>query len=111
VVKDTKFNGVFMKEGDMVLTPTSMAGLDDRKYDDPMTVDFSRADKRSLVFGKGPHQCVGAFLARTELKVFLAEWLKRIPEFSVKPGAEPVTVPGRANAVHYLPLVWSMAES
>ena len=111
VVKDTEFNGVFMKEGDMVLTPTSMAGLDDRKYDDPMTVDFSRADKRSLVFGKGPHQCVGAFLARTELKVFLAEWLKRIPEFSVKPGAEPVTVPGRANAVHYLPLVWSTAES
>lgn len=107
VVRDTVLAGVSMKAGDMVLTPTSMAGLDDRKYDDPMAVDFNRADKRSLVFGKGPHQCIGAFLARTELRVFLAEWLKRIPEFSVKPGCTPLAVPGRANAVHYLPLVWN----
>lgn len=106
VVKDTVLDDVSMKAGDMVLTPTSMAGLDDRKYDDPMAVDFNRADKRSLVFGKGPHQCIGAFLARTELRVFLAEWLKRIPEFSVKSGCTPLAVPGRANAVHYLPLVW-----
>jgi cytochrome P450 len=92
-----------------VLTPTSMAGLDDRKYNDPMTVDFNRADKRSLVFGKGPHQCIGAFLARTELRVLLTEWLKRIPEFRVKPGEIPRAVPGRANAMYYLPLVWDIA--
>lgn len=108
VVKDTELKGVAMKAGDMVLTPTSMAGLDDRRYPDPMTVDFARADKRSLVFGKGPHQCIGAFLARTELKVFFAEWLKRVPRFSLAPGKQPVAVPGRANAVSYLPLVWEV---
>lgn len=108
VVRDTVLKGVTMKAGDMVLIPTSMAGLDDRRYPDPMTVDFARADKRSLVFGKGPHQCIGAFLARTELRVFFAEWLKRVPRFSLAPGQVPVAVPGRANAVSYLPLVWEV---
>lgn len=109
VVHDTVLGGVTMKEGDMVLTPTSMAGVDERRYPDPLTVDFDRVDRKSLVFGKGPHQCIGAFLARTELRVFLAEWLKRIPEFAIKLGATVETMPGRANAVHYLPLVWNAA--
>lgn len=108
VVRDTELRGVVMKEGDMVLTPTSMAGLDDRRYPDPMKVDFAREDKRSLVFGKGPHQCIGAFLARTELRVFFTEWLKRVPRFRIADGERPVSVPGRANAVSYLPLVWDL---
>lgn len=106
VVKDTVLKGVAMKAGDMVLTPTSMAGIDDRHYADPMTVDFDRADKRSLVFGKGPHQCIGAFLARTELRVFLTEWLKRVPRFRLADGKTPIALPGRANGVSYLPLEW-----
>jgi cytochrome P450 len=74
-------------------------------------VDFDRAHKRSLVFGAGPHQCVGQFLARIELRVFLAEWLQRIPEFRIKPGAKPVIASGRANSVHKLPLVWDVAPA
>lgn len=108
VVKDTVLKGVVMKEGDMVLTPTSMAGLDDRRYPDPLKIDFARDDKRSLVFGKGPHQCVGAYLARTELRVFFTEWLKRVPRFRIAPGQTPLAVPGRANAMQFLPLVWDM---
>lgn len=108
VTRDLEIGGVAMKEGDCILTATAIAGLDERQYPDAMTVDFMRANKRSLVFGKGPHQCIGAFLARTELRVFLAEWLKRIPHFRIKPGATPIMVSGRANSVHYLPLVWDV---
>ena len=108
VVHDTELKGVAMKAGDMVLTPTSIAGLDDRRYPDPMAVDFARADKRSLVFGKGPHQCIGAFLARTELRVFFTEWLRCVPRFRIAEGETPVAVPGRANAVSYLPLEWDV---
>ncbi|MEO0032119.1 MAG: hypothetical protein RIS94_1877 [Pseudomonadota bacterium] len=108
VTHDLVLNGVAMKEGDCILTATAVAGLDERQYPDAMTVDFARENKRSLVFGKGPHQCIGAYLARTELRVFLAEWLKRIPHFRVKPGAKPIMVSGRANSVHYLPLVWDI---
>jgi cytochrome P450 len=108
VVKDTVLGGVEMKVGDMILTPTTMAGLDDRRYPDPMKVDFAREDKRSLVFGKGAHQCIGAFLARTELRVFFTEWLKRIPQFRIAEGKTPVTIPGRSNMVTYLALEWDV---
>lgn len=84
--------------------PTSAAGIDPRRYPNPFDVDFKRGDKKTLVFGTGPHQCIGAFLARTELRVFLQEWLKRIPQFQVKAGEKPVAIPGKANGMRYLPL-------
>ena len=105
-VNDVQIGGVTIKAGDCVLLSTSTAGIDERRYPDPMTVDFARADKKSLVFGKGPHQCIGSLLARTELRVFLREWLARIPSFELKPGEQPVVVAGKANSVRYLPLVW-----
>ena len=106
VIRDMDYKGVPFKAGDIVLTPTTLAGLDERRYPDAMTVDFRRGDRKHLVFGRGPHQCIGSFLARTELKVFLTEWLKRIPHFEVKAGEQPVAMPGKANRVSYLPLTW-----
>lgn len=109
VIRDMEYKGVQFKAGDCILTPTSCAGIDSRRYPDPWTVDFTREDRKSLVFGRGPHQCIGAFLARTELRVFLQEWLKRIPDFEIKAGATPVAVPGKANGMRYLPLTWKVA--
>jgi cytochrome P450 len=107
VVADTVYQGVAMKAGDMVLAAQSAAGIDPGRYADPLTVDFDRKDKKSLSFGKGAHQCIGAFLARTEVKVFLAEWLARIPDFAIAPGERPVSHTGSSNTVSYLPLVWA----
>jgi len=109
VIRDMEYKGVHFKAGDCILTPTSAAGIDPRRYPDPLTVDFKRQDKKGMVFGGGAHQCIGAFLARTELRVFLHEWLRRIPEFSIAPGETPVSVPGKANGMRYLPLVWEAA--
>jgi cytochrome P450 len=106
VAHDMEYKGLTFKAGDRILIPTSAAGIDPQRYSDPFTVDFARGDKRTLQFGRGPHQCIGSFLARTELRVFLQEWLKRIPEFSVKAGETPIAVPGKANCQRYLPLVW-----
>jgi cytochrome P450 len=108
VTRDLEHNGVLFRKGDLVLTPTSAAGIDERRFPDAMTVDFSRNDRKTLVFGRGPHQCVGAFLARTELRVFLARWLERIPHFEVKPGEQPIMAPGKANGCRYLPLTWQV---
>jgi cytochrome P450 len=106
VAQDMEYNGLTFKAGDRILIPTSAAGIDESRYPDPFRVDFERGDKRTLVFGRGPHQCIGSFLARTELRVFLQEWLKRIPDFSIKPGEIPIAVPGKANCLRYLPIVW-----
>ncbi|GGD84656.1 cytochrome P450 [Croceicoccus mobilis] len=108
VVADTEYHGVAMKAGDMILTPTSMAAVDDREYNNPLEVDFDRPNKRSIVFGNGPHQCIGAFLARTEIRVFLREWLARIPEFRIAAGKTSRVFSGRANAMRYLPLEWDI---
>lgn len=109
VVRDMDYKGVHFKAGDIIMTPTSLAGLDEQRYPNAMTVDFHRGDKKHLVFGRGPHQCIGSFLARTEIRVFLTEWLKRIPHFEVKAGDEPVIRSGKANRISYLPLTWKTA--
>lgn len=106
--RDLDYKGVHIKAGEFILCPTTVAGLDERRYPNPETVDFNRADKKHIVFGKGPHQCIGSFLARTEIRVFLQEWLKRIPHFEIKAGEDPVVMPGKANRVARLNLTWNV---
>lgn len=110
VVHDMNYKGLHFKAGDIVMTPTTLAGIDERRYPDPLTVDFRREDKKHLTFGRGRHQCVGIFLARCELRVFLEEWLKRIPDFQIKQGEQPIVGPAKVNCVRYLPLTWPVAN-
>jgi len=106
VKHDLEYAGVDLRAGDPVLLPTCLHGLDERKWDDPMTVDFSRKQIAHLAFGRGPHRCIGAALALTELTVMLEEWLPRIPEFSIAPDSVVTTSSGQVNAVLRLPLAW-----
>jgi cytochrome P450 len=106
VKEDMTYKGIVMKAGDMVLLPTVVAGLDETQFTDPFTVDFSRKDSKHLVFGRGPHTCIGAFLGRTELRIFIAEWLKRIPEFSIVPGSESKYIMGLTHSLESLHLRW-----
>jgi cytochrome P450 len=109
VKTDTEVGGVLLKAGDMVLMPLALAGRDDHAYENALGVDFHRERLRHLAFGSGAHLCPGMHLARIELRVFLQEWLKRIPDFEVAPGRTPVTRGGIILAVRELPLVWSPA--
>ncbi len=111
VARDVDIDGVTLKAGDMVVAPTPLAGLDGHKFNDPETVDFHRARPMHATFGGGAHRCLGAMLARAELRVFLEEWLPRIPDFAVKPGAE-IHVSARSVAtLTSLPLVWAKPAS
>lgn len=109
VIRDMDYKGLQFKAGDIVMSPTTLAGIDDRRYPDPMTVDFGRPDKKHLAFGRGPHSCIGVMLARSELRVFLSEWMKRIPHFEIKSGGQPVAKAAAVNHVLYLPLTWNVA--
>jgi len=70
---------------------------------------LNRPASRHAAFGDGPHRCPGAGLARMELRVFLEEWLRRIPDFGTKPGERPRTSSGQVNGMMHLPLVWPAA--
>ncbi|MNG35812.1 Camphor 5-monooxygenase [compost metagenome] len=50
---------------------------------------------------------MGSMLARTELRLFIEEWLARIPDFSIKPGAEVKFAARAVATITSLPLVWS----
>lgn len=107
VAKDLVYEGVEMKRDDPILLPSMLYNFDETVFDAPMEIRYDRAQAaHNLTFGWGAHRCVGMALARTELQVFLEEWLGRIPDFQVKPGEKVVTSTGRVSAVTYLPLVW-----
>ena len=106
VARDYVYKGIQFRKGDMIQIPSGLYGLDERKFDHPMEVDFNRPSLVHAAFGAGPHRCPGSYLARTEIRVFLEEWLKRIPEFRIKSGEKPRTSPGLVSGVDYLPLQW-----
>jgi cytochrome P450 len=105
--KDFDYKGLPLRAGDLVLLPAALYNLDERQFADPMTVDFRRPIKHHMAFGTGIHRCLGAQLARLELRVLLQEWLPRIPEFRIADGATVIVKSGRINGVKTLPLHWS----
>ena len=107
ITRDLDYKGIHFKAGDRVLVQSLLHGLDARRFPEPASVDFARKDIRHAVFGNGTHRCIGALLARTEMKVFLSEWLARIPDFSLDPADPPRVESGMVNSVVHLPLRWA----
>jgi cytochrome P450 len=85
--RDAELAGCPVKAGDHVLTLIGAANIDDAELPDAAEVHFDRQVTRHLAFGGGIHRCLGSHLARLELEVALREWHRRIPEYSLKPGA------------------------
>ncbi|MDB5987405.1 MAG: Cytochrome [Nevskia sp.] len=103
---DMEYLGVDLRKGEMVAIPTAFYNLDPSIYERPMDVDLNRGAGKVLTFGNGPHRCPGSILGRNELVIGLQEWLKRIPNFSVAPGATISVVGGTVAKILSLPLVW-----
>ena len=106
VMQDIEMRGVKIKKGDRVFTCLPAANFDPDVFPEPLKVDFNRPRKTILAFTVGVHSCMGGHLARMELKIALQEWLKRIPKFAVKPGAEIAYKPGGVVGPAAVPLVW-----
>ena len=107
LTKDVELGGVSMKKGERVILELCLHGLDEKQWPDPLQVDFSRKPKGIMNFGSGIHKCVGGNLARAELRALLEEWFRRIPRFTIKPGARVKTMTGQSQGMSYLPLVWA----
>ena len=77
-VADTVIAGVPVAAGDKVVTWYLSANYDGDVFADPYTLDLSRDPNRHVTFGGGgPHFCLGSWLARLEVRVFLEELLGR----------------------------------
>lgn len=86
VARDTELGGVMLKQDDLVVVPTALGNFP-QDGGDWLDVDFDRPRHLHATFGAGPHYCIGSALARAEIRVFLEEWLARIPDFSIAAGA------------------------
>jgi cholest-4-en-3-one 26-monooxygenase len=80
VTEDLDYKGHQLKAGDKVSIWYVSANRDEDVFDDPFTFDIARQPNDHIAFGGGgPHHCLGANLARMELKLFFQELTQRVP--------------------------------
>jgi len=73
-----------IREGDLVALGFAFANHDSRVFDQPDSCVIDRKPNRHVAFGHGPHTCVGAHLARLEMRIVLEELLRRAPNYDVE---------------------------
>jgi cytochrome P450 len=81
--RDVPAHGEVIPAGSKVMLLLGSANRDERYWDDPDRFDIDRDKLQHLAFGHGIHVCLGAALARLEMKVSLEEIHRRIPAYEV----------------------------
>jgi cytochrome P450 len=109
VTTDTEFHGCPLKKGDMVYGLVAAANRDPRVFDRADEFVIDRTGSHHFGFAGGPHRCLGAHLARRELKVALEEWHRVIPHYHLA-ADEPLRERGGGSmlALQSLPLAWDL---
>jgi cytochrome P450 family 142 subfamily A polypeptide 1 len=91
VTRDTILHGQRIKQGDLVLMIYPIANRDPRVFDEPDRFRIHR-NPSHLGFGIGSHFCLGANLARMEMRVGFTELLRRLPDMEYSHGG-PILKP------------------
>jgi cytochrome P450 len=102
VAQDCEMRGVQLSAGDAVNLVLGAANMDENEFGEP-DVDFAREPNRHLAFGGSHHLCLGAHLARLELRIALEEFHQRIPDYRIADGVDVHYSTGIRQAEH-LPL-------
>ena len=112
-VVDTEIGGVTVKAGDAMSVMLGAANRDPRVFTEPNTLRLDRDEGAPVSFGHGIHYCVGAALARMELRAAIEAVLERYGEYTIDDSAiewrealmarAPETVPVRREVSSQLP--------
>jgi cytochrome P450 len=105
--RDCVVGGQRISKGDRLMLLWSSANRDETVFPDADRVDLDR-EPTHIAFGVGAHHCLGAPLARAELRIVLEEVLRRIPDYVVLEDAieEPQTI-GLLYGKVRMPIVFS----
>lgn len=104
--RDTQLRGVDIAEGDKVVIYYASANRDEEVFDSPHTFDVGRTPNDHVTFGGGGvHYCLGASLARAEIRATMRQVVERLP------GIELVGTPDRlasdfVNGIKRMPVKW-----
>jgi cytochrome P450 len=95
--QDVELHGEVIRENDKVVMWFISANRDENQFPDPLKFDVGRNPNRHVAFGLGgPHFCLGAHLARLELRLFLEEMLPYLPHLELAGSPERL----RSNFFH-----------
>jgi cytochrome P450 len=78
VVEPAEISGHRFGPGDRLLLSYWSANRDEEAFDDPFRFDAGRKPNRHLAFGFGAHYCLGAALAKMEIRALFAEMIPRL---------------------------------
>ncbi|OBI84631.1 cytochrome P450 [Mycobacterium sp. E740] len=93
---DVEMDGITIPAGERVVSMLRSANRDEEVFDDPFIFDIGRSDNPHVAFGGGgPHHCLGAMLARAEIRAVLDELLCRADDIELGPPA--VSYPNLTN--------------
>ena len=99
--RDTTLRGRRIREGDKLLLLYPSANRDERVFPRPFDFDAGRDPNPHLAFGLGAHFCLGASLARLELRVLFEELLARLPALELASEAPLAATP--SNFIRGIP--------
>lgn len=91
--EDYEIGGQTIRRGQQVVLMYGSANRDPAHFDDPEVFDVTRHPNPQLAFGFGTHFCLGAALARLEIRTFFEELVRRVDGFRLAPDAEVVEMP------------------
>ena len=91
--RDYQIGGQTIKAGQQVVLLYGSANRDPGHFVDPERFDVTRKPNEQIAFGLGTHFCLGAGLARLEIRVFFEEFVQRVSELSLTPGGSVVEMP------------------
>ncbi len=81
--RDVELGGKTIRQGDWVVMWNSSANRDEEMFEEPYRFDSLRKRNVHMGFGHGPHFCLGAHLARLELRVMLQCLLEKMPPMTL----------------------------
>jgi cytochrome P450 len=82
-----------VQAGDELLLMYPSANRDEAVFDDPHRFDAGRQPNPHVAFGFGTHFCLGAALARLEIRVLFEELLPRLRDLRLAPDSAPERIP------------------
>ena len=106
---DLEIGGIAVAQGDLVLLDTGSANHDGNVFEDPERFDIGRPTASAhLSFGHGPRYCIGAPLARLELRTALSGLVRRFPAMRLAVPTEDLEVHrgSLTGGLVELPVTW-----
>ncbi|MGH3235205.1 MAG: cytochrome P450, partial [Streptosporangiaceae bacterium] len=103
---DCELGGQPIRSGDKIVVSFTSANRDEAVFADPGRFDIRRYPNPHLVFGHGPHFCLGAHLARTQMRALFAEVLARTSSLAYA-GPPSYLRSNFQRGVKRLPVAWT----